>query len=400
MADRWTWAALLIAIVLRTLWKSRFEGVMDSPYLTYFADDYMEARMRFRYAATHAGAELHAIPYPVDDAAYADLSIDVAILRGSSSHLVLHLSGTHGVEGFAGSAIQSAFLANLTALSDDENNRPTILLVHGVNPYGFAALRRVNEHNVDLNRNYLSATAFAAKRAADPNAHGYADLEPALNPREPVLFPFLFYPRMLQIIATMGYTAAKRAVVSGNYHFPHGLSYGGQHIEPSHTLLRTFVAAHIDLEAITHAVLLDVHTGLGPCGADTLAVGSRVLKDVPSVTTTLFPDYVAPDGNAAFSGYDAMSGTAVAGYETWFPPTARTVTVMQEMGTVQSLAVLAALRAENAATQHDAANRKVAAEALRDVFYLRDDPQWKHDVAHRGLTVLHQAIAHVGRLDV
>ncbi|EQC40487.1 hypothetical protein SDRG_02379 [Saprolegnia diclina VS20] len=396
MADRWTWAALLIAIVLRTLWKSRFEGVMDSPYLTYFADDYLEARTRFRYAATHAGAELHTIPYPVDDAAYPDLSIDVAILRGSTSHLVLHLSGTHGVEGFAGSAIQSAFLANLSALPENEH-RPTIVLVHGVNPYGFAALRRVNEHNVDLNRNYLSASAFAAKRAADPNAHGYADLEPALNPREPVLFPFLFYPRMLQVIATMGYTAAKRAVVSGNYHFPKGLSYGGQHIEPSHTLLRTFVAAHVDLEAVTHAVLLDVHTGLGPCGADTLVIGSRVL-DVPTVTSTLFPDYQAPDNNAAWAGYDATTGTAVSGYETWFSEAARTVTVMQEMGTVQSLAVLAALRAENAATHHDPANRNIAAESLRDVFYLRDDPQWQHDVASRGLTVLHQAIAHVGLL--
>ena len=34
-------------------------------------------------------------------------------------------------------------------------SRPTVILVHALNPVGMAQMRRVNEANVDLNRNCL-----------------------------------------------------------------------------------------------------------------------------------------------------------------------------------------------------------------------------------------------------
>lgn len=60
-----------------------------------------------------AGAELREFrPVPGDDL----LVIDVAVLRGAGQGLLLHVSGTHGVEGFIGSAIQRAALADREAL--------------------------------------------------------------------------------------------------------------------------------------------------------------------------------------------------------------------------------------------------------------------------------------------
>jgi len=61
-------------------------------------------------------------------------------------------SGLHGVEGFAGSATQLQFLDKMQFPPDDT----AVVLFHSLNPYGMAWLRRVNEQNVDLNRNFLA----------------------------------------------------------------------------------------------------------------------------------------------------------------------------------------------------------------------------------------------------
>ena len=56
------------------------------------------------------------------------------------------------MEAFAGSAIQ---LLSLDEGLPDLPEDAALILVHVVNPYGMAWLRRFNEENVDLNRNFL-----------------------------------------------------------------------------------------------------------------------------------------------------------------------------------------------------------------------------------------------------
>ena len=67
------------------------------------------------------------------------------------------MSGTHGVEGYCGSGIQIGFLKEglFAELPDDMS----VVLLHAMNPYGFSNDRRVNEDNVDLNRNFLDFAA-------------------------------------------------------------------------------------------------------------------------------------------------------------------------------------------------------------------------------------------------
>ena len=69
-------------------------------------------------------------------------------------NVILHVSGIHGVEGHAGSAIQLSLLHDYAKNPYDEQQ--TTIFVHLYNCYGFDKGRRFNQNNVDLNRNNLT----------------------------------------------------------------------------------------------------------------------------------------------------------------------------------------------------------------------------------------------------
>ena len=127
-----------------------------------FSMTYVEARTKFRAAATAQKAKLVSLPI-LQDGDDLELTIDIAILQGDLPGYVVHSSGTHGIEGYAGSAIQLAILD--TIAKTPTQNRPSLVLMHAVNPYGMAHYRRFNEQNVDLNRNAIDQfDAFLKQR--------------------------------------------------------------------------------------------------------------------------------------------------------------------------------------------------------------------------------------------
>ena len=157
-----------------------------------YSTEYYEARDKFRRAAnllagrTNNDTTIHSLP--VTD----DLTIDVAVIRGKKPGTVFHSSALHGVEGYAGSAIQIAFL-KLLLLADTQDgggsntmlptatNRPTIVLIHAINPYGMLHYRRVNENNVDLNRNAISNFGRFLKHRK-PNIGNYDNFRDFVSP--------------------------------------------------------------------------------------------------------------------------------------------------------------------------------------------------------------------------
>jgi hypothetical protein len=127
-----------------------------------FAATYREARDKFLAAAEAAGGacEHHALPGQVGPDGQA-LFLDTAWIGPADADVVLvSLSGTHGAEGFCGSAAQTAWLQARPALPRGVAQ----LFVHAVNPFGYAHMVRNNENNVDLNRNCID---FAAPRPAN-----------------------------------------------------------------------------------------------------------------------------------------------------------------------------------------------------------------------------------------
>jgi len=129
-----------------------------------FSLDYQTARAKFLAAARDAGAALEAILHPERGPDGGDLATDVALIgsREAESVLVM-ISATHGVEGFCGSGAQVDWLRR-----EEYRALPggtAVLMVHAINPYGFAWLRRVTNENVDLNRNWID---FDAPRPQNP----------------------------------------------------------------------------------------------------------------------------------------------------------------------------------------------------------------------------------------
>lgn len=219
-----------------------------------FAGNYEEARTRFVEAATRAGASLerHILP-GLKGPGGEELSIDIAHLGPADADVVvLSLSGTHGVEGFCGSAAQQDWLEGEGAAAVPE--RVAAILVHAVNPFGFAHMVRGNENNVDLNRNFID---FSAPLPQNPL---YEQLHVRLPDR--IGFDEPLVAEWAQVYETFwrehGDWIASDAASRGQYDFPDGIQFGGREPQWSHRIL---LGRLIDLCAqARHLLYIDWHS--------------------------------------------------------------------------------------------------------------------------------------------
>ena len=188
----------------------------------YFSANYHEARESFLRAATTAGATLesheNAVRGPQDERLFTDVA---TLGRGDGPTKLALCSATHGVEGFAGSAIQTGLLDD--GIATRLGPSTGLVLIHAINPYGFAHLRRVNEDNVDLNRNFVD---HSKPPLANPN---YAELADTIAPNRWSLDSrAVSLGRLLWLQASRGRPAVQAAITGGQYAYPQGLFYGGR----------------------------------------------------------------------------------------------------------------------------------------------------------------------------
>jgi hypothetical protein len=288
-----------------------------------FSADYEQARARFRAVTAH-------LPHGALDVVDG-LTIDWAWIGDPDARRVaVFTSGLHGVEGFPGSAAQLELLAN----ADDT----PILLVHALNPWGMANLRRVNENNVDLNRNCAPPGSDYGGSESQ-----YATCDAVLNPTSPpggIDFP---WPQLLWLIARHGYGALKNAVVGGQHDFPKGLFYGGARLEAAPAVVLPFLEEHLKgRERIVH---VELHSGLGPYAGRTLLLeGDADDARVARVRGTFGSDVKTWDRTNK-DAYE-IRGSLIREMERRLPGV-RYDALTCEFGTYNNLNVLFALRAEN-----------------------------------------------------
>src|ERR1700759_3864425 len=108
---------------------------------SYFPADYRAARRAFVAACEARGLDaISRVPPGVKGPDGKPLFMDAVAmgLRDATKALLL-ISGTHGVEGYFGSGVQTGLLREGVAPPPGAR----LVMIHALNPYGFAWNRRV-----------------------------------------------------------------------------------------------------------------------------------------------------------------------------------------------------------------------------------------------------------------
>lgn len=268
------WILLVLVVVILGYFYISFnsyspgevEAEINEPRLSYFNDSYDQCRADFIQQAESlkqkfAGVAIFSTSIP--SATDQNLMVDYCYIpaQHGSSKLLILTSGVHGVEGFAGSAIQLMLMQEFldTARLSDVG----VLFIHGINAYGFKYGRRVTENNVDFNRNCdIDASLFSKENT------GYAKLYGMLNPKGKVnsgsiknkFFMLVAIRKLMQ----ESMEALRQAVLQGQYQYPEGLYFGGKGYEPQLLQIGNVIKEKAkDYESVLN---VDLHTGYGALG--------------------------------------------------------------------------------------------------------------------------------------
>ena len=327
--------------------------------------DYSQARSQFLQACNNAGAELRSVVHPLSGPD-GEIAMDVASLgQKDARNAVLIVSGTHGVEGYAGSPLQTQWLLN------HAGEQPTDLRtiwVHAHNPFGFAWTRRVNEDNIDLNRNYLNwPTTPQHNEGYDTLAEHLVPAEWTEDVQQKTTETLLGYA------VEYGMEKFQAAVSQGQYAYPTGLFYGGSGPTWSYQQMHNLV--NQELAGLERLAVIDLHTGLGEWGygelishhpmnsdgyrrADKWWSGVRSMVDGDSVSAHLTGDWLER-------------------LDDWMGEVEVTSCAL-EFGTVDTVTVLQSLRADAWMYAHGDPNGPNSDNVRKQVrcAFADDDPRW------------------------
>jgi hypothetical protein len=313
------------------------------------------------------------------------LAIDVVWLGARlPRRVLLQTSGVHGVEAYAGSAVQLALLDAPPVIPAGD----ALILVHVLNPYGMAWTRRANENNVDLNRNFLTGNESWAGAPAL-----YGRLDPLLNPASPPGFD-AFTLRAAGAALRHGFIPLKQAVAQGQYEYPRGLFFGGRELQPGPRMYLDWLRAH--LADAQQLFALDVHTGLGRWGEDTVLLESGVgATPVDQLQVALGRPLVDPAAGQSVA-YTIRGGLGSA-----LPVTLPGVSVdfvLQELGTYSALAMFRALREENRCHFYGGGLDHPAKQRLREAS-CPAAPAWRVSAVAHGTALARAAALWVFRVE-
>ena len=346
------------------------QNVSDS-----FSNTYAQARAKFITAAKAAGAQVQSVKHPLKGPAGESLFMDFAVLGpDDAENAVVIASGTHGPEAFCGSGVQVQLLSMPEELAKYRDIR--LAFVHGHNPHGWAWLRRVNEDNIDINRNYCDF------ESPYPNNEAYEAVRDLFLPDK---FNEDARDAILAWAAEHGQKKFATVALAGQRIDPQGIFYGGHKPVWSRETIYSTLPGLVSGQK--RAVLLDFHTGVGEFGQGTILH----LYDQNSPEDQLFRSWY--DGKVAGEmsevDYDEVDATQIGGFMSGFHrvlPDHETYSLVVEYGTVGIQRVLFALIADNwlhaKGDPESPMGREIKREVL-DTLY-GNTPEWHAGVWQHG----------------
>lgn len=347
----------------------------------FFSSDYWAARSRFLAQAERVSAQF--LCYPIYQSNGEAVFIDVAIVGEEGAPSLVVSSGVHGVEGFLGSAVQLALLNRIE--NEGVPNGLRYVFIHAVNPFGFSRLRRTNEDNIDINRNFL-----LDKNAFQGAPEMYGQLGDFLNPKSP---PSMFEPFRLKALYQIwryGYLSIKQAIAGGQYEFSRGLFFGGSAPSQSYRVVETHCSEWIGKSMM--CVHLDLHTGLGAFSDYRLLMSHSPGNSGFEWFVKYFDEEkVEPLTEKASTAYK-ISGMFGDWMQARFKDRCYRF-VGAEFGTYDSVKVLRVLRAENRAHFYAEPKDRCYQRAKDDLLecFAPKDLSWRETTVEQSLKLIDQA---------
>jgi hypothetical protein len=353
----------------------------------HFPKDYRTARTNFIAACEAADLGVTSRVHPKETGPDGKpLFLDTATIGAiDATTAMLLISGTHGVEGYFGSAAQTGLIREGIAERVPEGTK--LVVLHALNPFGFAFDRRVNEDNADINRNFVD-------HAHPPGNEAYEALAEWIAPKDISKETMRAANAKLRAFSEAhGAFALQEAISRGQYKFADGLYFGGARESWSAHMLRDVLKE--DFAHVKKLIVIDFHTGLGEHGA-----GEMITEDLPGSSAYGRQKAIwgarVKSSEAGESVSAPLVGTIDKAMAEWARNRELTFAAL-EVGTLPVRDVFNALRKDNWLHCFAGRVRDKAGEIRREIraaFY-PETREWKaavfahaNDAANRGLKAL------------
>ncbi|HUO93908.1 MAG TPA: DUF2817 domain-containing protein [Rhizomicrobium sp.] len=338
----------------------------------HFPDDYRAAREAFVAAAEAADLGVTTRVHPkMHGADGKPLFLDVATAGArNAKRALLLISGTHGVEGYFGSGVQTGLLRQ--GLAKRVPDGVKLVVLHALNPFGFSWNRRVNEFNADINRNFVDHAHPPANDAYDALADAIAPKDISETAMKQA------NARLTAYAAEHGPFALQEAISRGQYHHPDGLYFGGTQESWSAQMLKDVFRE--ELRDADELVVIDFHTGLGETGASEMITEDLPGSDAYARAKSMWGELVH-SSEAGESISAPLCGTIDSAVGLWMKSKKLTFAAL-EVGTQSLRDVFDALRMDNWLHAHarlDHKNAGTIKKKIRAAFY-PDTEDWKRKV--------------------
>ncbi|MDX1573988.1 MAG: DUF2817 domain-containing protein [Methylophaga sp.] len=340
--------------------------------LSVFSQRYAGARDKFVSSVETSSIveRFNNIAHPLKGPKNEKLFCDIAWAGNpKAKNMLVLVSGLHGIEGGVGSAIQSDFVSRHRRLPADI----CVVLVHALNPWGFAWASRNDNEGIDINRNFVD---FAGK---------LPDSSEALK----------IWQNLIKSSSSMDEVGGHRdlfdALSQGQYQQKDALYYGGDKASWSREVIEQ-LAGQIKPEKRDQIVVIDIHSGLGPYGYGELICDHPHNSKATKTAVELFGATVT----------EPAMGTSSSGVKHglhdyfWHAQGEQVCFLTLEFGSFGNAEMLRVLYADHLLQQSgkiDWTDQQTLdiKHAMQD-FFCPDQTQWQELVLFRGRQVIEMAL--------
>ncbi|CAF1153258.1 unnamed protein product [Adineta ricciae] len=271
----------------------------------YYSTNVTEATNKFVAACLNVEGSIEYFIHPLKGVHDEPLQATVCARGNSHARSIIYtISGTHGIEGYAGSMAQISML-HMSSLIPFDNVR--VVHLHMINPYGASFISKENEDNADQLKNEPKYYDLGYDNSILQRLIDGIDL-PNLSNQTVQQQAFALFA---QLMAEHGEHAVNTALKTGQGKRPQGIGYFGPFKSWSSATSEQVVKKY--LQNADNVLLIDWHTAVGLYGNWTYLPMDNVSATafqrwIPDAPTEPYDIVVPIGGELPYSSIKSISG--------------------------------------------------------------------------------------------